>query len=168
MKKIRLLSLIIALCIVASSFNGVVFAADESESTTDSFYYFNDFSKPENIESLKYSNCVTPTISTSDDGLSVLRLENTGGTNANASGFFYLAGGVKTSFISIPDSPVLVFEYRVRMDASCYTGDYFTTAFTGSAAFASIPIIAAIAAHEAAPPAAQRFTSSPFSTMAVA
>lgn len=124
----RYLAALICIILICGLLSTPVFAEVKKERV----YFIREFDSADELETLKTSNCCTPTISASDDGCSVLRIENTVETNMNASGFFYLGGGTKTSYIEIPDSPVLVFEYKVRMAASCNNSDYFTTAFTNS------------------------------------
>lgn len=90
-------------------------------------YFVREFDSPEDLGNMKTSNCCEPTISVSDDGLSVLRIENIIETNGNASGLFYPNGnGTKNDYLKIEDSPVLAFEYKVRM-TKCNRYDYFST-----------------------------------------
>lgn len=95
--------------------------------STEHVYLVNEFDSPEDIGNMKPNNCCTPSISVSDDGLSVLRIENTVETNGNASAFIYPVGnGTKYDYIKINDAPVLVLEYKVRM-TKCNRYDYFAT-----------------------------------------
>ena len=89
--------------------------ASTAEGNKERVYYVNEFSSPEDLGTMATNNNCTPTISVSDDGLSVLRIENTVATNGAASGFFHPNGNcTKYDYLKIEDAPVLAFEYKVN------------------------------------------------------
>jgi len=127
----RIISLLI--CVVLSGVMMIIPAAvptGAAAASNEKVYFVKEFDAPEDIGYMGTSNCCTPTISVSDDGLSVLRIENTVATNDNASGFFHPNGnGTKNAYLEIEGAPVLAFEYKVRM-TNCNRYDYFSTRAT--------------------------------------